>query len=450
MPVFIRRSAPLEPQDRPSPADLAKLVKPWPDSTGVPADGGYLATAHWREILDAAITAGRDFAPWLRTHPVLAQREIAARQSPLNAYLSWHTPPKCATRRLVPNVIYRDGIESSARAAVGYYAGMAMAHWACCTLMGLTSTRHAEFGAPPGAEKAWSHGRSLPDLYGYDPDNALWLIEAKGSRLLQKPSRSNGVKQLHLDHLESVHHFKVLCGTSLETQVFMMIDVQEPPGPEPTQPTRPPMDDDALLALGLERLPVYLALKSLPRDALQIVPVGRPSDWRNGPGQLRMLEHDERTQEVRRWILPRGPEGMADPVLSESLLVGQIPGTGLKVGLSRRLFEVCRALDNSLPSVASTPTRANGEDEEFAPHPGYDHDRRTAASRTLYHRLRQNYDLRGTLRSKFEHFGTERPPWQEVWDIHVPMQPSPGDGALEAASADTYIAIDESCMPVVI
>jgi len=52
-------------------------------------DGWYLPTTTWREILNAAISVGRDFTPWL-DKPVYAVREIAARVSPLDSYADLH------------------------------------------------------------------------------------------------------------------------------------------------------------------------------------------------------------------------------------------------------------------------------------------------------------------------------------------------------------------------
>src|SRR5690242_10240504 len=87
IPVFVRRSSPLEPAPRPTAVMLSQASNAWPTPADMPPDGNYLVTTTWRDILDAAITVGRDIAPWIAAVPQLARREILARRYPLSAYL---------------------------------------------------------------------------------------------------------------------------------------------------------------------------------------------------------------------------------------------------------------------------------------------------------------------------------------------------------------------------
>src|SRR4051812_37735626 len=87
VPVFVSGSAPLMPAPRPARQRLSAAARPWPTLGSTPPPGDYLVTTTWREILDAAITVGRDIAPWIVAVPRLARREIMARRYPLSAYL---------------------------------------------------------------------------------------------------------------------------------------------------------------------------------------------------------------------------------------------------------------------------------------------------------------------------------------------------------------------------
>ena len=187
VPVFVRHSSSLEPGTRPRKSRVDRAWQPWPGTRRAPRTGTYLVPTTWREVLDAALTVGRDPLPWLTAMPGLASAEIIARRAPLAAYLhrtiSAAAPLGGTGYQLEPNAVYREGTEKTARAMFGYRIGMTMAEWACRGLMGLGPTIHAEATTPPGYGPMWSPKNGQPDLVGYHwqfPET--WLIEAKGNR----------------------------------------------------------------------------------------------------------------------------------------------------------------------------------------------------------------------------------------------------------------------------
>ncbi|MEU6824056.1 hypothetical protein ABZ921_25785 [Streptomyces atriruber] len=473
VPVFLRHSSPLTPAPRPSPPQVASALKPWPKSPGIPADGAYLVSTTWRALLDATTTVGRDITPWIAATPRLARREIMARRYPLSAYLVR------SGGEVVPSVVYSHGTESSTRTAFGYHVGMTMAEWAC-RMMGLGPTTHAESAVPQGAAPGWADTRSLPDLFGTHPTAAeLWLVEAKGGRRLGLRARVKGAQQLDVGSLVPAPHTKVLCGTSLERRLFMMIDVEgapaaNSPGGSSTDDTDDAddadeqaleQDDEALLELARSRVLTYLALTSLPRERLRVTAVGRPEE---GPvtqrrGGLRLLESDGATAALRRTI---GPESGDEAIRQRhglDMLAARLPGTDLMLGMSRRLYGACRALADSERRVAARvreerpgyavelPRRLWTTDGEAEPM-----SRPVASDRAYEDRIlevqeyvravrREERDeqLR-SVRAGFREGSSAY--WQHLID-RAPRLTRPGEeGFLEAATADTYLAVDAEAL----
>lgn len=130
VPVFVRHSSPLTPESRPRPSRVTGAWRPWPTVGEIPPPGDYLVTTTWRDVIDAAMSVGRGPIAWLAAVPMLAWAEIVARRSPLFAYLERTSVPGGPGSFLVrPNVVYRQGTESTMQTAFGYRAGMTMAEW---------------------------------------------------------------------------------------------------------------------------------------------------------------------------------------------------------------------------------------------------------------------------------------------------------------------------------
>ncbi|CCH33046.1 hypothetical protein BN6_57880 [Saccharothrix espanaensis DSM 44229] len=65
VPVFVRHSSPPDVGGRPRTARVRTASRPWRAGPSLPAAGDYLVTTTWRDVIDAAITVGRDVYPWL-------------------------------------------------------------------------------------------------------------------------------------------------------------------------------------------------------------------------------------------------------------------------------------------------------------------------------------------------------------------------------------------------
>ncbi|MCL7492849.1 hypothetical protein M8I34_15660 [Streptomyces sp. MCA2] len=470
VPVFLHRSSPLTPAPRPSPAQVASAHQPWPKGAGIPVDGAYLVGTTWRALLDATITVGRNIGPWIAATPRLARREIMARRYPLSAYLVR------AGREVVPSVVYSHGTESSTRSAFGYHVGMTMAEWAC-RRMGLGPTTHAESAIPQGAAPGWAKTSSLPDLFGTHPATSeLWLVEAKGSRRLGLRPRIKGAKQLDIGALVPVTHQKVLCGTSLERRLFMMIDVEGLPktgnsgggsgggSGDSTDEEALEQDDEALLELARSRMLTYLALTSLPRDGLRITAVGRREEGSAARGDLiRLLESDRATTELRRHVPPDAGDEAVRQQNGLDMLAGRLPGTDLMLGMSRRLYGACRALayaerrvvarvrEERPKYLAELPREVQPVDGTLARLPGRQmsdraYEKRIAEVQEYLREVREE-QRDDQLRSVRDGFTMgDRGSWMHLIDLAPRLALPREEGFLEAATADTYLAVEEEAL----
>lgn len=357
VPVIVRRSSPLTPKRRPGRKRIDRARQPWPSTGTVPPNGDYLVTTTWRDVLDAAMTVGRDPYPWLTAVPQFAAAEIIARRSPLSAYLHRVPIDPGPDFQLEPNVVYQEGTEKTARALFGYRIGMTMAEWACRGLMGLDSTIHAEsLPKLPGRGPAWDPQLSQPDLVGYQaPSLRPRLIEAKGARRLGLKKLREGAEQLTVPGLMKIPHTRVLCGTSIEHRIFMTIDVDdsdadylESAGPGSAGRRRGPgNNNDALVGLARSRMLMFHTLRALPRASLAIRPVGTAvresqSSQAGTAGLVMPLENDESTAAERERARDRAGYERRPGRLD--MLTGRIPETGMTIGMSRGLYEACRGL----------------------------------------------------------------------------------------------------------
>ncbi|MFC5147130.1 hypothetical protein [Streptomyces aureoversilis] len=437
---------------------MASAHQPWPKTVGIPADGAYLVRTTWRALLDATTTVGRDITPWLTTTPRLARREIMARRYPLSAYLVR------AGHEVVPSVVYSHGTESSTRTAFGYHVGMTMAEWAC-RMMGLGPTTHAESAIPQGATPGWSKTRSLPDLFGTHPATSeLWLIEAKGSRRLGWGAREKGAKQLDVGALVPAPHQKVLCGTSLERRLFMMIDIEDASA-HSTDEEILEQDDEALLELARSRMLSYLALASLPRNGLRVTAIGRPDEGSTAQrGSLvRLLESDPATTELRRHIAPDTGDEVIRQQHGLDMLVGRLPGTDLMLGMSRRLYGACRALAEAERRVVARVREARPKYLDVLPREVRSADsaavpmvERWVSDRAYKKRItevqeyarevreEQRDDQLRAVRAGFA-MGNDST-WLRLIDLAPRLALPREEGFLEAATADTYLAVEEQAL----
>jgi hypothetical protein len=454
IPVLLRRG-PLAPVRRPFPKTIDAVSAAWPGGL-VPPSGRYLVRTTWRELLDAAICVGRDPVDWLIAVPELAYAEIVARCAPLIAYLG-RTPhrggPVPGAHQLLPNVVYQHGTESSALGTFGYRLGMTMADWAAQSLFGLGPTIHAEAVVPAYAGPGWTKVAGLPDLVACQPGSALpWLIEAKGRRRLGLPDLREGAAQLCRPGLMAGPHMRMLCGTSVEHRVFVTLDIEQvqPPAPSPSgQQQGPDPDADGLLALARARMLTYLLLRGTPPGRLRITPVGaRVTEPRaaRAAGAMLLLESDPSTRAARADATQPERYRSRPPQQRFDLLTARVPGTELILGMSRRLYAACEELattDQALAAsvAAEAPMPASDADGEDAQLAEAEWDRWRARRDGLYwERQRQERRvLAGRVRSGFDRGARAR--WEDLIDTRPDILGGPPPGYLEAATADTYLAV---------
>ncbi|WP_220447156.1 hypothetical protein [Nonomuraea deserti] len=290
VPVLFRNG----PAKKPRRQWRTAMLKPWAGSGGFPAaDGWYVSTTTWREIIKAAIEVGRDVTPHLRNQPRYAHGELVARVAPLYAYLGMHpVMPKYPVRgtkgrRLTLNPVYAYSTERSAKNAAAYRLGMTMAEWACRSLLGLGQTEHLELGGPiPALLNTFKNPKNkLPDLWGqHQAEGLYWLIEAKGGDVGLSTLRK-GWEQLAAGSkiLGSHTHRTILVGACVRPgdDLFLTIDHDLHRGRAPLASVGFDSDDesavgpgnledhlgdsdDALIGAARAQMLTYLALRSLP------------------------------------------------------------------------------------------------------------------------------------------------------------------------------------------
>ena len=334
----------------------------WPPAAPLD-EGDWIATTTWRHVLQAAFQVGGDPQRWLRDYPELAATELVARACALRTMLHVREskellPCDGTGRGLFVTPLYALGAEASAKAAFAYQLGMAMAHWITVGMSGLSGTQHLEMGAPTSMSPFRPGSTRIPDLWGHHPKEGIdWLIEAKAGRGLNATQLRSGREQLDYGSalMDGVPHRQVLCGTSLpdsrnweEEPVYMMVHtaVVNPAAPRPTPPTRMAMSSaaaaardeaamDAVLALVNQQSLVFLTLTRGPVEDLRIHRTARSDtrDDRERPAGFVYLQTPLRRHDA------------AQQAHQTDFLTGRLPGTGIRVGMSRRLFAASRAVD---------------------------------------------------------------------------------------------------------
>lgn len=136
------------------------------------------------------------------------------------------------------------------------------------------------------------------------------------------------------------------------------------------------------------------------------------------------------------------------------MLIGRIPGTDLTLGMSRRLFAACRALAEAERNVAvridaaeqASYARLPEEVRHWSPEVPQGAEEELEYARAMYLRQQRastRLDLSAPVRIAFEE-GDEAS-WEEILDYR-PRLTDPSDSLLEAATSDTYLAIDRDSL----
>lgn len=196
--------------------------------------------------------------------------------------------------------------------------------------------------------------------------------------------------------------------------------------PSADSPRRSPDEDDAeLVTLARSRMLNFHLLQSLPRDSLSVRPVGpgvADPQMRQGrtASLVVPLERDESTRAERVQARDAALYARRPPSSRFDMLTGQVPGTDVVVGISRRLFAACSSLAAEqaqllsvfradLPDMAGTIAKESMDEEEVE---AFLRERRAAFAER---EAGVEDQLRGATRRAYE-FGRESS-WQQLIDI---------------------------------
>ncbi|MGW2161630.1 hypothetical protein [Nonomuraea sp. NPDC001699] len=461
----------------------------WVGPGGFPAtDGWYVSTTTWREIIKAAIEVGRDVTPHLQNQPRYAHGELVARVAPLYAYLGMHPVmlqhPVRGTKgwRLTLNPVYAYGTERSAKNAASYRLGMTMAEWACRSLLGLGQTEHLELGGPVHALRDMFKDPKLmlPDLWGqHQAEGLYWLIEAKGGDVGFGALRK-GWAQLAAGSkiLGSYAHRTVLVGACVRPgdDLFLTIDhglhFGQPPlpaagfdiddesaaGPGNLE-DRLGDSDDALIGAARAQMLTYLALRSAPASQLRTVLVSADrASRRRRSGLTTPLEGDDFTRAMRAEALGVAPYTERHTLRArvrswglDDFLTCRIPGTEVRLGMSRKLFAACERLHEEDLAIAQRTPGLRAEDQlaDVQELNKEAQEEQRLIQRRIFRERQEEVRprLRPLLRSAYEEGATRD--WSDL--LHRSQEPEldlAGDGGLlEAATPETYLAVSSSSLP---
>lgn len=369
IPVRVTAGIPLNGRRRPHPSAVDQPHIAWPGHWP-PPDGWYDVPATWREILDAAVTVGRDPTPWLSKYPALATNELLARVAPLAAYL--HHDGTTSPVKLRASPVYSLGAERSAQGAMAYRLGMTMAEWVARSLIGLGATTHHEDAQPTGAGPDWFGPGRRPDLWSEDPGRwpTVWSFEAKAARRLAQRNMREGAEQLASLNTRAlpVPHSRVLVGTSIDDRLFTLVEYEMR---EVSAASAGGDEATRLYNVARARLIVYLFLASQGYERLRTVTVAR------GDEATRFSEMDDSTRELRGAVRvrllgeSRGPLPSDLAMRATEFLVSGIPGTGLRLGMSPGLFSACRGLLASLQETIVEVARERPDWADFSANTEY-------------------------------------------------------------------------------
>jgi hypothetical protein len=420
----------------------------------------------------------------LQNQPRYAHGELVARVAPLYAYLGAHSVkpqypvPGTKGRRLTLNPVYAYGTERSAKNAASYRLGMTMAEWACRSLMGLGQTEHLELGGPiPALVNIFKDPKlMLPDLWGqHQAEDLYWLIESKGGDVGLGALRK-GWAQLAAGSkiLGSYAHRIVLVGACVRPgdDLFLTIDHDLHLGQPPLTSAgfdihdesvvgagnledRLGDSDDALIGAARAQMLVYLSLRSAPASQLRtvLVPAERASRHRRS-GLTTPLEDDDLTRamrsEARAAALYHERHSLRARLRSMGLddfLTCRIPGTEVHLGMSRKLFAVCERLHQEDLAIAQRTPGLRAEDQPADDEELSDEIQEEQRRIFREHQEEARPRLRPLLRYAYERGATSD--WTDL--LRRPQDPEldleGGEGLLEAATPETYLAVSRSSLP---
>jgi hypothetical protein len=298
---------------------------------------------------------------------------------------------------------------------------------------------------------------------------------AKAGRHLGEGRLKDGKVQLNGgSNLMTVPHRQVLCGTSLpdrkrweDDYLFMTMDTTSitPPSPgggSALLPLGPPPDGaedhtaedvEALLAVARSQLMAYQAIAFGPVEDLRLIPVSkaRSERFRHRKGSLTPVERDEPTREIRYRLRSESVTGEA-ALRSRGdvsdFIAARLPGTGVHLGMSRRLFAACAALHQAQSEMPVNEPLF--PPDLVRPRHSVDDEEREEYSRAIRRAYYEREEERGPrLRADIRDGFAQADAW--FWgdllperQVEVFMEDPEGSGLLEGTTAETYLAIEHT------
>jgi hypothetical protein len=328
----------------------------------------------------------------------------------------------------------------------------------------MSHSRHSEI--PPGASGPnWRRLKTAPDLFGVHPTAPHnWVVEAKAQRLLGHPKLREGAEQLALDGLITSGHRRVLSGTSLERQLFMTVDIDTRHAVLPAQPI-PGGESMAqrtdLYHRARSAMLTYLTVRTAAlAGQATIVPVGLDESltWWEA-SQISRLETDDETREVGAMVARTTEDRRAGMAWSTGIdmLAARIPGTGLTVGMSRKLYAACEALFGRLTEIAPTwdehayVLQLEREEADEVTLAERDLDTDYAVENEFTQFRQREHERRGELievaHERYDDASGQE--WREILGLPVlpRVEVEPSTGQIECATSDLYLAVDETALP---
>ncbi|MEU0896762.1 hypothetical protein [Streptomyces massasporeus] len=270
-------------------------------------------------------------------------------------------------------------------------------------------------------------------------------------------------------------HRQVLCGTSLpgnkpgkweQDHLFLALHTAYPHGGPQTgaSPVDSPQGDaedyvaddpEALMAVTRQQLLTYQALAFGAVEQRRVVPMrrDRTERGRHRTGSLTLLEYDESTTGLRRRLRAQqvDTEGsLASHTDATAFITARIPGTGIHLGLSRRLYAACAALHLQQTDMPDTVAFAHGPRLND---PGFGQDQEDDEAREQYaRRARQaHYEqeqryrtrVREAVRTAFR-LAEEHTEDSSLTGPLLPLRVDDPDKPLllEAATPESYLALE--------
>ncbi|MEU4563611.1 hypothetical protein AB0F72_34975 [Actinoplanes sp. NPDC023936] len=265
---------------------LPPSMASWPSrellTSAKPQESVPRADTSWREIIHAAVTAGKPLELPHAFDGPSAFSELMIRLHSLCSTLGKGLDDD-GIPALKPSAWTTCSADPSERRAASYRLGMTLAHWLWGYHLGHFGTHHVDVKFKNDVKIRGKGNQKSADLYGWTsgPPRVPWLLEAKASILaprVQPGTREHAWKQLRAAEKRGweLPHGQMLVSATAVPLLHLVVDVALPPGssdspfsiPENSTPRRRPARADIP-----EIVAAYIVERFLLETALDYLPV---------------------------------------------------------------------------------------------------------------------------------------------------------------------------------